>query len=82
MIEEKPKYFVGVDMAKEGTESISVSDPIKQATLSILEYLDDIDRKSVIMWSSDHPNVVRIKTMTKAMRDEIEKMVYDAIEDR
>lgn len=55
-------------------------DLIKQATLSILNDLDDIDKQAVVMWGNPlHPNVIQIKTMTKAMRDEIEKMIYDEI---
>lgn len=76
MSEKQSLYIVGVDvdMAKY------VDQTIKQATLTILEHLDDIDKQAVTMWcDEDHPNVILIKTMTKAMRDEIEKMIYAEI---
>lgn len=81
MSEEKGKYLIGVDFDMEIAKR--KDDLIKQVTLSILDGLDDIDKQSVVMWSDeDHPNVVRIKVMTKAMRDEIEKMIYDSIPER
>jgi hypothetical protein len=71
MSEEKAVYQSGAD------------NEIKQATLSILNDLDDIDNQVLVMWGGDpiHVNVVQIKTMTKAVRAEIEKMIYDSIKE-
>jgi hypothetical protein len=85
MIERKTEYKIGVDMAKEGTESMIIYtnvDPIREATSAILNDLDDIDKNAVAMWEDNPENVVRIKTMTKAMRVEIEQMIYDSIPER
>lgn len=60
-----------------------VDHAIKSATLQILNDLDDIDKNSVAMWGDEnHPNVAIIRTMTKAMRDEIEEMIYKTIPER
>jgi hypothetical protein len=73
-------YHVGVDMAMEGTGSKTILteiDPVKQATLAILNDLDDIQKQALAMWGNeaDHPNVVQIRTMAKAMKSEIEGMI-------
>jgi len=69
--EEKAIYHAGCKV-----------DEIKQATLTILDDLDDIDKQSIMMWGNDplHANVVQIKAMTKEMRDAVEEMIYNSIQ--